>query len=167
MDNQYLRIYLNDHLAGSVVGLDLARRAADHNKDNDFGEPLTRIADEIEEDRDSLVQLMEALDVPQNRVKQAMAWVTEKALRLKMNGQIVGYSPASRLIEIETLMLGVSGKLGLWRALEASGVDAPGLELQDLIVRAIAQRDELERIRIEAATEAIGGKPRTAVPVGA
>jgi hypothetical protein len=37
---------------------------------------------------------------------------------LKLNGQLRGYSPLSRLDELELLQIGVAGKRRLWRALE-------------------------------------------------
>ena len=48
MNEKYLRIYLQDHLAGSTAGLELARRTRGSNKGNEYGEPLAPIADEIE-----------------------------------------------------------------------------------------------------------------------
>jgi hypothetical protein len=172
MENQYLRTYLNDHRSGAVVGLDLARRIRDRNEDTELGQALAWIADEIEEDRDVLDGFMDALDATRNPAKQAIAWVAEKAMRLKLNGRIIGHSPASRLVELEALMLGVSGKLALWRALEASGVrlvgpEAAVLDLPELIARAMRQRDELERWRLRAADEALAGGVREPASVGA
>ena len=46
--------------------------------------------------------------------KSAGAWTAEKFGRLKPNGQLTGYSPLSRLVELEGLKLGITGKLGLW-----------------------------------------------------
>ena len=47
-----LRTYLQDHHAGSTAGLELARRAAGSNSESDYGPELSRIADEIEADRE-------------------------------------------------------------------------------------------------------------------
>ena len=66
----YLETYLNDHLAGSTTGLDLAKRMADsHADDPKLGPELDRIAREIEEDRDQLKQAMERLDFSENKIK--------------------------------------------------------------------------------------------------
>ena len=55
-----------------------------------------------------------------------MGWTGEKLGRLKLNGQLLGYSPLSRLIELEGLMLGIAGKLAMWIALSSrSGRPAP------------------------------------------
>ena len=42
LDRKLLGIYLNDHLAGSTVGLELSRRAREANKGNEYGDVLER-----------------------------------------------------------------------------------------------------------------------------
>src|SRR4051812_31853792 len=49
--SQLLPIYLNDHLAGSTFGRDLARRAAGANRDTELGDFLAELASQIEADR--------------------------------------------------------------------------------------------------------------------
>ena len=56
---------------------------------------------QIEEDVDALRDLMARLGVKPDRVKEAMGWTAEKLGRLKLNGQLLGYSPLSRLVELE------------------------------------------------------------------
>jgi hypothetical protein len=64
MAESLLPIYLNDHLAGSTVGIELARRASRSNRESpEFGAPLERICEEIEADKVSLEEVMTALDV--------------------------------------------------------------------------------------------------------
>lgn len=162
MDIKLLGIYLNDHLAGSVVGGELAKRAASSNEGTELGDFLARLADEIDDEREVLKSLLDHFGVPQNRFKQPIAWAAEKAGRLKPNGQLTGYSPLSRLVELEGLMLGVTGKLGMWRVLATtqSGLGPYGID--ELIGKAEAQRDGLERWRLEAAALAFGaGAPAT------
>lgn len=157
MNTKNLSIYLNDHLAGAVAGVELARRAANNNKGNEFGAFLERLSDDIERDRASLVRLMNELGIAQNVLKDAAAWLGEKVGRLKLNGQLVGYSPLSRLVELDGLALGITGKLALWRSLkeaELAAVDAAGIDLTELEQRARAQRDELEDFRLRAAEAA-------------
>lgn len=48
----------------------------------------------------------------------APAWAAEKLVRLKLNGRLRGYSPLSRLLELEMLHIGITGKLELWQALQ-------------------------------------------------
>ena len=153
-----LSIYLNDHLAGATVGANLARRAAASNAGTGYGSVLEAIANEIEEDRAALLHVMQRLAVGQDHLKTTLAWGAEKVGRLKLNGQLLGYSPLSRLEEIEALSLGVEGKLALWRALRSThGSDARlgGVDLDELIDRARSQRRRLERLRTRAADEAL------------
>lgn len=154
-----LSIYLNDHLAGATGGLELARRAAGSNRGSSYGEVLQRIAAEIEADRESLVEIMRALGVGVDRLKVLAGWGAEKAGRFKLNGRLLGYSPLSRVIELEALALGVSGKLSLWRALDEIASTQPELErfdLPGLIERAERQVEELEIQRRRAVAEAFG-----------
>src|SRR5687768_8680774 len=100
--SQRLAIYLSDHRAGSITGVTLARRAASSNRGNEFGSVLDRIASDIEEDIRSLDDLMDRLGANRDPIKETVAWSAEKVGRLKLNGQLLGYSPLSRLIELES-----------------------------------------------------------------
>jgi hypothetical protein len=155
-----LHTYLNDHLAAATAACELVKRAAGSNRDSSYGSFLRRLAGEIEEDRESLIAIMRALDVGIDRLKIVGGWGAEKLGRLKLNGRLVGYSPLSRVVELEVLALGVSGKLALWRTLERLKQDEPGLTATDLprlAARAERQLEELEKHRLRAATEAFAG----------
>jgi hypothetical protein len=153
-----LSIYLNDHLAGATVGVNLARRAAANNRSTSYGPVLEALAEEIEQDRASLLDVMHRLAVGQDRLKVALSWGAERAARLKPNGALLGYSPLSRLEELEALALGVHGKLSLWQALRRTHGTDPrlrGVDLDELSDRARSQRRRLERQRLRAADEAL------------
>ncbi len=157
-----LAIYLNDHHAASVGAVALARRAAQSNRGTRFGEQLAVLAAEIEEDRQALRLIMQRLGIRADPAKAAVAWSAEKLGRLKLNGQLTGYSPLSRLEELEVLSLGVEGKLAMWQTLgRAAQHGIPEAELEPLIKRARAQRRRLERQRLEAAAEAFRAEPST------
>jgi hypothetical protein len=153
-----LEIYLNDHLAAATGGRDLARRAAASNRGSDYGPFLQRLAEEIAEDRESLVAIMRALEVKIDPLKVLAGWGAEKVGRLKLNGRLLGYSPLSRLVELETLAAGVYAKLALWRSLqqlEPEGLAAAGGVLAELVARAERQLEELELHRRRATAEAL------------
>ena len=154
---RYLPIYLNDHLAGATVGVELARRAAASNRDSEeFGPPLERIRDEIEVDKATLEAVMDELGVGRDRLKPVAAWLAEKAGRLKPNGHLRGYSPLSRLIELEGLYVGISGKARLWGVLEAAvSSRVPTTDFAALAERADRQRAEVESLQTEAAKIAL------------
>jgi hypothetical protein len=160
MNRKLLGIYLNDHLAGSTVGLELVKRAAGSNKEGELGDFLATLAQEIDEDRESLRAIMKRLEYGEDIPKKLTAWTAEKLGRLKPNGQLTGYSPLSRVVELEGLALGITGKLALWKALHALASGEPRLdaaELDRLRERAERQRDGVERHRVRAAADAFGG----------
>jgi hypothetical protein len=158
--NALLDIYLNDHLAGSTLGLDLARRLARAEREWSGGPALHAIAEEIEEDRASLIELMGVLGVPVRRYKTAAAWAAKKVSRLKLNGRLLRRSPLSRVLELETLRLGVTGKAAGWRTLRTCAEQDTRLDpgrLDELLNRARLQSQQLERLRVRAAAEAFSG----------
>jgi hypothetical protein len=157
VNQRYLGIYLNDHLAGSEIAGRLAKRTLRQNPEGPLGDFLRVFDHELEEDRESLTRLMDLLEVPRDPVKAAGAWAAEKLGRFKFNGHLLRYSPLSRLEELEFLSLGVEGKRLMWRLLEglyASDDRLQGFDFGTLIKRAEIQRDELERYRLDAAAEA-------------
>ena len=162
MDTKLLVIYLNDHLGGSMGGIELAKRTRANNEGSEFEATLTRLVTEIQEDREILIGMIETLGGRPDPIKRAIAWTVEKVARAKPNGQLTGYSPLSRLVEFEGLMLGISGKLALWRALAAVAPEEfTGIDLPELIARAERQRDDIERSRMDAARIAFGSPGAT------
>src|SRR5215203_271323 len=151
--DRYLGIYLNDHLAGATLGVELARRLRSSNRgDPEMGEPLARICSEIEEDRETLVRLMERLEVDRSPVKPALARVAERLGRFKLNGQLRGYSPLSRVLELEFLSGLIGGKIQLWNALEQSyGESLDGFDFHALAERADRQGQQVEDLHLAAA----------------
>jgi hypothetical protein len=101
---------------------------------------------------------MHALGVKTDPLKVVVGWGAEKVGRLKLNGRLLGYSPLSRLVELETLAVGVYAKLALWRSLQQLEPQrlAPGDGvLAELVGRAERQLKELEVHRQRATTEAL------------
>jgi hypothetical protein len=159
MNLKYLAVYLNDHLAGATVGVELAKRSASSNEGTDYGAFLSELEHEIAEDRASLVRIMERFEVKEDRLKTTGAYIAEKFGRLKPNAQLTGYSPLSRVVELEGLSLGIAGKLSLWRVLLGLADSDERLDREELGVlaeRAETQRADVERYRLKAAAEAFG-----------
>jgi len=155
--DKLLSIYMNDHLAGSTLGVELVQRIAGSNRGTRLGELLERMAAEIKEDRATLERLMEHFGAHRDRVKVAGAWTAEKAGRLKLNGRLVGYSPLSRLVELESLQLGVTGKRDMWKAFSQALGAVPGFDFEELAARADRQLRDLEPHHREAAAQAFSG----------
>src|SRR3954447_16003088 len=153
-NDKLLAIYLNDHLAGSTAALELAKRALGSNRDTQFEPALERLVREIDEDRERLKEIMAVFGVGEDRLKTIGAFVVEKVGRLKLNGSWISYSPLSRLVELEALAAGVTGKLALWQGLQqvadrrVERFDLPGLEqrARDHLELIEEQRGEAARI---------------------
>jgi hypothetical protein len=152
-----LAIYLNDHLAGATGGLELARRTRSANEDDeDFGAPLAEICAEVEADRETLIEVMEELGIRRDPLKPVAAWTAEKLGRLKLNGQLTGYSPLSRLVELEGLLIGITGKAQMWRTLAQSFGGRQGeFDFEQLAERAEDQRDTVLGLHLGAARQAL------------
>jgi hypothetical protein len=163
MDDKLLAIYLNDHLAGATGGALISRRSAGSNRGTKFGDRLQKIAAEIKEDRDTLLQVMRHVGAAPNPAKVLAVRLAERTGRyLKLNGRLLSYSPLSRVEELEALRIGVEGKQALWRTLkETRGTDSrlKGIDFDALAKRAERHRDDLEAMRLEAAVEAFGKTP--------
>lgn len=160
VNEKLVRIYLQDHHAGSTTGLELARRILGSNEGNEYGKAMAPIVDEIAADRKALESIMDDLGFGSDSIKDAGAWALEKVGRLKMNGQLTGYSPLSRVVELEGLMTGITGKIGLWAALLQIAPDEPRLDaarLERLRASGEGQRATVEGLRERAAQEAFAG----------
>jgi len=151
-----LAIYLNDHHAAGTAGVEVARRTSASNADDPIGGPLADICAEIETDLETLKRLMDELGVRRSTLKPAGAWAAEKLGRLKLNGQLTGYSPLSRLVELEFLAMGISGKAQLWKALARSFGGRHGeFDFEQLATRAERQLEEVEALHLQAVGRAL------------
>ena len=129
------------------AGVELAKRAANNSRDNaEFGPALATLASEIDEDRDSLKRIMDRLDVSEDRIKASIFWLGEKVGRLKPNGELLQFSPLSRVVELEGLITGVGGKLSLWRTLLELAERDDRLDAGELEVLAGRAEDQLLRL---------------------
>lgn len=154
-----LEIYLNDHLAGPAAAIELVTKMRSNNEGNPLGDFLAWLQGEIESDKASLESLMQHVGGTASTVKQVGAAAAEKLGRLRFNERVTGSRALSRLLEMETLSVGVTGKLGLWQALQEAAPSRPELAaaaLEHLADRARQQLDELGPFRLAAAREALG-----------
>jgi hypothetical protein len=143
--DRYLGIYINDHRAASAAGIALAKRCHRENEGTPFGDELAALIPEIEEDAATLNRIAEVLGVRSDPVKLGAARAGEMLARLKLNGQLRGYSPLSRVIELESLLSGIEAKRLLWRALKA----AHRPELSEFDFAALADRAGQQRDRLK------------------
>ena len=129
----------------------MAKRAAlaiDHRGGNDGD--LTRVASEIGQDLIALESIMRQLGVAPDRVKDTFSRFAERVSRSKLNGRLLRRSPLSDLLELETLVVGITGKQALWVTLR-DVLPAQIEELDQLLKRAEEQKRLVEKARVEAA----------------
>ncbi len=154
---EYLSTYLQDHRAGAEMGVNLAERLRDENVGTPYEDFLTLLAQQISLDVQTLDSIMDGFGVGKSTMKTAGAAISEKLGRLKPNEQLSGYSPLSRVLELEMLRSGVEGKHALWNSLaEVSDHDErlDGAQLQGLVESAQKQLEGLREHHRMAAYEA-------------
>jgi hypothetical protein len=154
MPNTSLVVYLQDHLAGSAAAVEILRGLGDEHE----GQPLGRFASdlliEVERDRAILETLIERVGGGTSPLKETTAWLGAKLSRFKLGRELS--DDLGVLEALEVVALGIQGKRALWDALSAIGADPRlrGLDLPNLIERAVSQHDRVEKERLKAARAA-------------
>ena len=151
---RYLPIYLNDHLAAATAAAELTKRVRDA-AEGELGELMRTLADEVEEDRETLRGFMRTVGAGEDKVKVFVGFTGEKLGRFKLNGHLLSPSPLSRLTELDGLRLLLEGKRAVWRALAEAGFDQ--LDFAALEQRAASQLERIEPHRLAAARVSLGG----------
>jgi hypothetical protein len=152
-----LHIYLQDHLAGATFGLELVQRCRRNNEGTEFAEHLAELTAEIAEDRQTVQQIMRDVGADVSHTKVAAGWTLEKIRRLKLNGSVFEYTPLARVVELESLALGIAGKRAMWQALDdvASSENRLGPhDFSRLTERADDQLLRVNALRLDAARAA-------------
>jgi hypothetical protein len=162
MAKEHVATYLNDHLAGSVVALELLEHLEATHANTPLAGFFSKLRADITADRLELESLMDRLQIAESRTRKASAWFAEKvtALKLRLDDPADG---DLRLFEsLEALSLGIEGKKALWKALSTAAKEAPALQLVDyvrLIGRAEEQRSRVEAMRLDTAKKALAPGP--------
>jgi hypothetical protein len=146
--------YLNDHLAGSVGALELLDRLIEAYQGKPFERFLRDLRADIHEDQEQLKELIEKLGAQESAVRKAGAWIAEKLSRAKIDLGEGTKVEIGLFLALEALVLGITGKRSLWRALQAAVRTVPELARLDyagLEKRAIEQCERVEAKRLEIA----------------
>lgn len=158
MASTHLATYLNNHLAGSVMALELLDYIAAVFKGTETERFASELHDEVAADKKTLEEFMARFNIGLSVTRRASAWVGEKFAQLKL----ILDDPKGgsfRLLEAtEALVLGIEGKKALWRALSTASETSPEIRVLDyeqLIQRADEQRNRVERVRLKAAESAL------------
>lgn len=146
----YLDVYLDDHRAVAVAGLELGRRMRENRGGTDRADDLMWLVDQLAADLHTLEEVRTHLDIGGGYVKSALAFVGEKLGRLKLNGHLVTSSPLSPVVETETLAAIVTAKRQLWSALGTGIVETVGFDFDHLAKRADEQLDLIAELHADA-----------------
>jgi hypothetical protein len=150
--------YLNDHLAGSVAAVELLDHLRQNARGTERETLLAGLQTDIEEDQAVLRRLLKELGGTESKFRKAAAWLTEKMGKAKLKLDHPEGGELQWLEALETLGLGIQGKLELWRALEAARDRKPelqSLDLERLKSRALDQYGRVDAERLRAARRAL------------
>ncbi|HEV7473062.1 MAG TPA: hypothetical protein VGN90_03370 [Pyrinomonadaceae bacterium] len=158
MANDHLTTYLNDHLSGSVVAVELMENIEAAYAGAPIVSFIVGLRAEVEADVEELKGIMSRLQISESRTRKASAWVTEKFTELKLRIDDPAHGDLRLFESLEALSLGIEGKKSLWLALAAAAEVTPGLRIADyerLKQRAEDQRNRVETRRLEVAQAAL------------
>lgn len=159
--SELFAIYLNDHRAAANAGRGLAARCAASNDGTTLGEYLRTFLAELDQDVTLLEGVCGESGVPDARIKRWVARAGHHLGSLKLNGQLLGYSPLSRVIELESLIAAVNAKRQLWQTLLDGEItrrtgDVPRGDIEAAVRRAEQQVDRLAEHHGDAVRQAFG-----------
>jgi|SRR5215470_2750028 len=146
--------YLNDHLAGSVGALELLSHWAQEHEGKPLAVFFSTLKAEVRADQDTLRDIMHLLGIKESTARKVGAWAAEKAGRVQL--MIAGDEPGNvgLVLTLEGLIMGITGKKLLWRALDAAKLPKlNGYDFKKLQRRADEQIDRIEAERIREVQE--------------
>lgn len=144
-----LAIYVHDHLAGAQFAIELLKDLSESAADTRVVELAASLLPEIEGDRRLLQGFAEALGEEASGAKESAAWITQKLSRIKLAAD----DDLGAFEAIETLSLGILGKLALWNSIDVLPTcdAAKELDLSELKTAAVDQHARVEKLRRELA----------------
>jgi hypothetical protein len=160
MSNTHLATYLTDHLSGAIAAIELLEHLEKSHAGTEVQQFAAALRTDIEEDRQDLLRLMGELGVEESRVREAVAWLAEKATRLKLRLDDPEQGNFLLFETLEALSVGIEGKAALWTALAAAAEVTPRLRRRDydrLVARARSQRERVEGRRLSLARSTLSG----------
>jgi hypothetical protein len=145
-----LASYLNDHLGGAQIAIQVLEAMRDQHDDPRFRDFANELLPEIQDDDRTLRSIAEKIGSGPSAAKQAGGWLLEKIARLKLGH--TGSTNFRMFESLELLVLGIHGKLCLWKALEVANQSESRLreyDFRELIDRAQQQYDKVESQRLD------------------
>ena len=155
-----LATYLHDHLAGSTFAVDLIQNLEEQYAGRPLGDLAGTLLVEIQKDQEILQGLADRVGDRDIGLKEATAWIAEKLSHFKLRRDLAG--ELGTFEALETLALGILGKISLWRALSVLAQNdfrLAGIDFVQLIAKAQSQHDRVEAQRLSMLVAAFQPRP--------
>ena len=146
--------YLNDHLAGSISAIEMLDYLIETHEGDPLAKFLQDLRTDIVADQDVLKKIGSRFKANESAIRKAGAWLVEKFAQIKFAAGGQKKKQLGLMQALEVLVLGITGKQLLWRALSAAIGSSPllrGVDLTRLEERAIEQIERVETQRLQIA----------------
>lgn len=144
--------YINDHLGGAEIAIELLEAMCEHHNDAHFQQFARVLLPEVSKDEQLLRSIAQELGADRSPAKEAGGWLLEKLARLKLGH--TGSADFEMFESLELLALGIQGKICLWKALQQAvhrDVRLRSHDFDQLIRRAEQQYAQAEEERLNLA----------------
>ncbi|WP_235735501.1 hypothetical protein [Nocardioides alcanivorans] len=158
MNDEVLEGQLQHHWAGATAGVAFFDRVGRGFPDPEVAAEVRRLAAEVNDDRESLRQLMRSLGFEPSRLGAATARAGEWLGRFKPNGRVIRRSPLTDVLELEMLRNALSGKRIGWQVvLEISEHDdrIDSGSIRTLLDRADSHLDRLGELHLRVVLDRV------------
>jgi hypothetical protein len=159
--NDPLATYLHDHLAGSQFAIKLLDSLHDQYRNEELGNFALTLCAEVKRDQEILEAIVDRIGKVHLDLSEAAGWLAEKASQIKLHRDHAG-GGLGTFEALETLSLGIRGKLALWDALpRIRDFDKriPDQDFEQLAERAEDQYSRVEQHRLRL-IHATFGRPQ-------
>lgn len=156
-DDRLFRIFLQDHLAALHASAALVQRCLGPNRESPLGRLLGPLHLAVQEDLAHLEAVAEATSVRPSGMKNRGARAGVALGRLKLNGRVFRYSPLSRVVELEGLLLLTVQRAATWRILQARAPLDERLARTAIPFSARAELAERQAVMLQRALVQEGG----------
>jgi len=142
-----LATYLHDHLAGSHFAIKLLDSLGDQYRNEELGAFASALCAEVKRDQNALEEIISHVGTASTDLMEVAGWFGEKASQFKLHRDSSG--GLGTFEALETLMLGVRGKLALWKALPLIREIDSRIPEQDYKILAARAEDQFSRVETE------------------
>lgn len=158
MNEDSLRLYLEDHLALLKGEIALARRCRRNNPGTALAVLLEGVGYDLELQAHNVGRLLERIGGAPRLFEQGALWLLEKAGRLRASDARYDRPELSRLIELETLILACHERIMMWDTLARFALPESVGE-EGLVGRMLQESQDhlssLEQHRLSTSTRAL------------